>query len=96
MEKKRPDNEERELRGDYQKYADGFEKQIKLAKDFIERQAGEDGDLSAMEELTKPSQERLDRVFSESEGMAVCLIAVIDLLYVSCSKERSCLFLHYY
>ena len=72
MDKKRPNSEEREEREDFRQYAQDFEKQIKLAKDFIQRQAEEEGQgLSALEELTNPSQERLDRVFSENAGMAI-------------------------
>ena len=69
MDKKRPNSEEREEQEDFRQYAQDFEKQIKLAKDFIQRQAEEEGE--ALEELTNPSQERLDRVFSETAGMAI-------------------------
>ena len=78
MDKKRPDSEEREEREDFRQYAQDFEKQIKLAKDFIQRQAEEEGEgLSALEELTNPSQERLDRVFSQTAGMAIFVAILV-------------------
>ena len=75
MDKKRPDSEEREEQEDFRQYAQDFEKQIKLAKDFIQRQAEEEGE--ALEELTNPSQERLDRVFSETAGMAIFVAILV-------------------
>ena len=78
MDKKRPNSETREEQEDFRKYAQDFEKQIKLAKDFIQRQAEEEGEgLSALEELTNPSQERLDRVFSETAGMAIFVAILV-------------------